>query len=153
MKYMHVTNGWILVDAFMYPILRDIPWWMHHSGYAMTKINGRHVAMHRLILMAPEGTCVDHINRDRSDNRFKNLRLCSKQVNAFNANKPKSNTTGYKGVHFHRKNKSYVAYIGKKPRVHLGCFSTAEAAAKAYNDAAKERYGMFAALNIIRGAR
>lgn len=107
--------------------------------------------MHRLILFATENECVDHINRDRKDNRLTNLRLCNRSFNSYNVSIAKNNTTGFKGVHFHKKNKKYVAYIGKKPREYLGSFETSIEAAYAYNLAAKERFGEYAALNNLEG--
>ena len=143
------TGKFVLVDATIWETLRHLLWWEHHSGYAITKIYGKHIPMHRLVLMAPEGVCVDHINRNRKDNRLRNLRLCTKQENTYNASRAKNNSTGYKGVHFHRKNRNFVAYIGKLPRKHLGSFRTAKEAAKMYNKAALERFGSMANLNEV----
>lgn len=132
--------------------------WLHHTGYAYTKIEGKIHSVHRLLVQLiygpiPKGFEVDHKNRDRLDNRWRNLRLVLKAHNAANCKKPKSNSTGFKGVHFHKKNKRFVAYIGKSPRVYLGSFKTAELAARAYNKAAKSRYGKYAALNNLLASK
>ena len=56
------------------------------------------VGLHRLILDAPPGKHVDHINGDTLDNRKCNLRLCSIRENLLNRGPNKNNTSGYKGV-------------------------------------------------------
>lgn len=105
--------------------------------------------LHRLLLNAKKGQVVDHINGDTLDNRLCNLRICTNQENIRNSKIPKNNTTGYKGI-------CYVPRNSKKPwsaRVfnkHLGYFKTKEAAALAYNIAAKKVYGKFARLNVVK---
>jgi hypothetical protein len=60
-----------------------------------------------------------------------------------------SSTTGYKGVHFWKARKKFRALISKDGKQHyIGVFPTAEAAALAYNKAAKKLHGKFARLNI-----
>jgi hypothetical protein len=56
-----------------------------------------------------------------------------------------NNSSGQTGVWFYKKIKRWVAGIGK-PRVHLGCFQTKKQAAKAYEYAAKKRFGEFKSL-------
>ncbi len=48
--------------------------------------------------LIPEGMEIDHINRNRRDNRLENLRLVSRSQNNFNKGKYRNNTSGYKGV-------------------------------------------------------
>ncbi len=59
--------------------------WHYRDGYAIAKINNKEVRMHRFILQItdPE-TVVDHINRNRLDNRRENLRPYSLIENANN---------------------------------------------------------------------
>jgi hypothetical protein len=56
------------------------------------------VRMHRLVMNAPNGTQVDHINGNGLDNRRKNLRFCTTKQNLRNRGKNSRNTSGYKGV-------------------------------------------------------
>lgn len=118
---------------------------VQRDGYRGTEI------MHRVILSRMMGRPllpkeqVDHINLNPLDNRRANLRLATNSQNQHNRRKYKNNTSGYKGVFWHKKNKRWTAGIrlsGK--RIYLGSFSTAELAYKAYCDAAKELHGEFA---------
>ena len=126
--------------------------WCHH-GYAYTKLKRKDIPLHRLLMESLghniTGLEVDHINGDSLDNRVTNLRVVTKKQNSFNVRRPTNNTTGHKGVSFNKKNNNYVAYIGKCPREHLGSFATALLAARAYNGAARKRYGRFAKLNVL----
>ncbi len=111
------------------------------------------VYLHRLLLKPPDGYFVDHINMDRLDNRRCNLRVATKAQNSYNRPARTDNTSGYKGVWLRcdAKTKAWIAEIrvnGKK--VHIGTYSTKEAAALAYNDAAKKYHGVFARLNDVK---
>lgn len=56
----------------------------------------------------------------------------------------KSNTSGFKGVSWHKREKKYIAgIIFKGKRVHLGYFHSAEAASAAYSSAARQQRGEF----------
>ncbi|MGE0038076.1 MAG: HNH endonuclease [Xanthobacteraceae bacterium] len=88
---------------------------------------------------------VDHINGIRSDNRFVNLRLATNSENARNSRRRINNACGYKGVHYKKRLKKFVAQIRVAGRVfHLGVFRTADEAHAAYCKAAKEHFGEFA---------
>jgi hypothetical protein len=108
------------------------------------------VHLHREIIGAPAGMYVDHINHNGLDNRRANLRLATRFQNA--RNRPKTNkatSSKYKGVSYRAGNDKWSATIfadGKN--VHLGHFETEIEAARVYDDAAREHYGSFAALNL-----
>lgn len=91
---------------------------------------------------------IDHINRNRDDNRIDNLREATHAQNT--RNKKPQGVVPYKGVYLTPKcNYRYRAEIksnGKKTR--LGKFESAVVAALAYDKAAKELYGEFARLNF-----
>ena len=88
---------------------------------------------------------IDHINEDPSDNRWANLRSATKSQNMRNITKIKSNTSGFKGVGWHKQMKKWRAYIKVDGRMyHLGLFDTKEDAAVAYADAAAKLHGTFA---------
>lgn len=126
--------------------------WHLCGGYAKTRctVNGRrlYIYMHRLVLGAESGTQVDHINRDRLDNRRSNLRLASHVQQCGNVGMSRNNTSGFKGVHQARSGR-WVARIGIDHRnVCLGTFDDPAEAARAYDSAARERFGEFACTNF-----
>lgn len=152
MKYILLTKGKrTLVDDEDYEYLKQWKWYFG-SRYAqrqeyLGKINGKYqqktVYMHRELCSSDED--VDHINGDTLDNRRSNLRACTHQQNSYNQKLRKSNTSGYKGVSWHKQRKKWVVqlqYNGKK--LHLGLFTDIEDAVKAYNDKSILVYGDFA---------
>lgn len=159
MKRIPLTQGkFALVDDEDYDRLMAMGSWMYHRGYAIKskriKKNGKWtsdaVRMHRLIIEIPEGFEVDHINLNKSDNRRSNLRICTRTENIINRLVQKNNSSGFKGVTWHRRIKKFQARIGVgKKRMHLGYFDCPIDAAKAYNIAAKQNHGQFSILNEI----
>ena len=59
--------------------------WYYRDGYALSKVNGKEVRMHRLVMgVTNPDDIVDHINRNRLDNRRENLRVLNYLQNANN---------------------------------------------------------------------
>jgi hypothetical protein len=97
----------------------------------------------------PEGKpCVDHIDRDPSNNHVSNLRWCSISENS--ANRPGTSITGYKGVH-RSLEKFYAKIYYQHKFIYLGTFDTALLAAQAYRQKATELYGDFACMDHVNG--
>jgi len=154
-----LTRGRIaLVDAGDYEFLSQYKWTavlIGRKGYkywsAQTKIGGRSVFMHRLIMAAPNDLQVDHKNQNTLDNQRSNLRLCTNSQNQANRPLSKRNTSGYRGVVLDR---SVVKNIWRaqirinRKRLHLGNFAASEDAARAYDEAARFHFGEFATLNF-----
>lgn len=91
---------------------------------------------------------IDHINRDKSDNRFDNLREATRQQNIWNSRTRSNSTTGYKGVSYRKDIKKWRAFIAIKGKLcTIGNFDSPELAADAYDKKAKEVHGEFAFLN------
>lgn len=98
---------------------------------------------------------IDHINRDKQDNRFENLRIATSSENKGNQVKHDSRagrafTSRYKGVCWSRDRSRWIAQIsieGKTRR--LGRFEDEKEAACAYNRAAQAYFGEFAVLNLL----
>lgn len=83
------------------------------QGYKVVTLNRKRYYVHRLIWILETGKnadgFIDHKNRDKSDNRFKNLRVVSKSQNEHNTVKRVSNKTGYKNISYYKTSSSYVA--------------------------------------------
>lgn len=126
--------------------------WFSNGSYPYTSVDGKTVYLHRLVMRAPAGLEVDHINGDRLDNRRKNLRLATRSQNEANKGVPARNTSGFKGVSLFKPTGRFSAYIevNQKKR-HLGYYTTAKEAALAYNRAAVDAFGEFARLNKVGG--
>jgi AP2 domain. len=107
------------------------------------------IYMHRVILGALEGEQVDHRNGDTLDNRKGNLRITrSDSEQQANRGLSKANTSGFKGVHWHKRDKCWRAQIKvNHKRIDLGRYRTPEEAAAAYDRRAREVWGDFARTN------
>jgi hypothetical protein len=121
-------------------------------GYRVIMLSQRAYHAHRLawLYMAgewPRGD-LDHINGDRADNRRSNLRLADRTQNNANARRRSDNTSGHKGVSRHGQCNRWQARIRVRGRtIYLGLHKTQEAAAAAYDAAAREHFGEYARLS------
>lgn len=86
----------------------------------------------------------DHIDGDRTNNRWDNLREATRVQSKHNKGARKDNVVGARGVYYRSKEGKFHARIkiGDK-RVSLGLFDTVELASEAYEKAAKEAFGLF----------
>lgn len=142
------TNPTRLVALLLDPedeYLRAHDVFISNSGYAQTRINGKHAYLHRLIMGCEkgDGKTVDHINRNKLDNRRENLRIVTKAKNQVNV-KRTSNTFGVRGVYPSScNNKSaYIAQLKKDGKIHhLGSFTTLDDAIKARRAAELKYFG------------
>ncbi len=120
------------------------------SGYIQICLFDRLYYAHRVIWMMKTGEWprgdIDHINGNRSDNSWKNLREATRSQNSMNSRLGRNNKFGLKGVSLDRRNKSkpYTATItANKKQFRLGNYATPEEAHKAYADAAEKLHGEF----------
>jgi hypothetical protein len=88
------------------------------------------IAIHRLIMNAPKGMLVDHINGDTLDNRKSNLRIVTPRQNHQNFHR-KDYSSKYPGVHFHKYSQRWRSTIEVDgDKIHLGYFDTEKEAYK-----------------------
>lgn len=123
--------------------------YINKIGYRCICINNGRYLAHRLIWILVTGRwpqkLIDHINGDRADNRWSNLREATFSENGFNAPPRKNNSTGITGVSWYSNLNCYVAkiYINRKSK-HLGCYDSLEEAAEARRRAERKLHGKFA---------
>ncbi len=115
-----------------------------HKGYWRMQIDGRVYRAHRLAWLYmtgqwPDGL-IDHRDRDRTNNRFSNLRKATPSQNAANG---RARRTGLKGAH--RNRGRWEAKVRKNGKaIYLGSFATEAEAHAAYLLGAREHFGEFA---------
>jgi hypothetical protein len=150
-RYIDLTGGFFaIVDAGDYEWLSKHTWRVTggYSSYACCKIANKTVYMHRLIMNPPPGMVVDHINRNRWDNRRSNLRACTQAENLQNRRKSRG-TSVFKGVFWHTRRRKWLATIGHMGKtIQIGFFDEEIKAARAYDDAARRLFGQYACLNF-----
>ena len=110
------------------------------SGYTRIRINGKSYLAHHLAWLYYYGEFpkinLDHINRDRSDNRIKNLREASRVENAINILYRSNNVSGVAGVSLHIASNKWQARISdNRKNIALGIFSSFAEAVKVRYDA------------------
>lgn len=145
----------IIVDDELFEYLNQFKWYSSCRGYAYRyskEINGKQKKprIHREIMKdeinnsVNKGLVVDHINKNKLDNRRINLRLVTQSINCLNRRKSKNNTSGYIGVSINRtKSKikkdgsytywtSWIATVGiNHKQKRIGYFKTAKEASVA----------------------
>jgi hypothetical protein len=119
------------------------------NGYITVCLGGTKYRAHRIIWKMITGEdpveLVDHIDGDRSNNSWHNLREATVSENLRNARMSSKNSSGYKGVSFNSSRNRYEAYITIKRRhYYLGGYMTAEEAYAAYCAGANKHHGEFA---------
>lgn len=121
------------------------------TGYRHIRINGYTYLAHRLAWLYVTGfwpvAYLDHINGERADNRFANIREATWGQNQANKPRSKNNISGFKGVGWHKKTGKWrVRIMVRGTHIHLGYFDEdkLDDAAAAYDHAARKYHGDFA---------
>lgn len=119
---------------------------IHSSGYRTIRIGGKDYLVHRVIFIYMENYLpiqVDHINHNRSDNKWNNLREVTNRENHLNESIASNNTSGILGVALHKATNKYRAYIMiHKKQIHLGLYNSIEEA-KLSREKANTKYGFY----------
>ena len=145
--FVPLTQGQeAIIDAADVHLVEGVNWCAAFSSkfYVRRKAGKTTILIHRVILTAPDGMDVDHIDGNGLDNRRANIRMATTSQNMHNQCIPKNNTSGFKGVGWVqrcRKWRAYIALNGKQ--IHLGHYDTHEAAHAAYCEASARLHGEF----------
>jgi hypothetical protein len=121
---------------------------LQNNGYFSTKVNGKLYLNHRLIFLYHYGYLpkfIDHINNNSLDNRLENLRECTLSQNQQNQQLRRNNTSGVKGVCWHKKSKKWIVHIhvnGKNK--HFGLYENIELAITAAKTMRNQHHKEFA---------
>lgn len=105
----------------------------YSGGYRRIRIDDKRYYGHRLAWLYMYGEFpdrqIDHINEVKDDNRIVNLREASYQLQQQNISSRKNNTSGIKGVYWHKVRQKWMACIVHNyKQIHLGYFDTKFAA-------------------------
>lgn len=160
MRTIELTKGFrATVDDLDYARLSSSKW----HAWVKTRSDGSKLVyaqcntgkMHRIILNAPRGVFVDHIDGDGLNNTRANLRLVTVGENNLNRRGVFKRSgcftsSRFKGVTWNRAKGKWQAAIRVDGRSkHLGLFTQEQSAAEAYNKAAAIAFGPFAKLNLM----
>ncbi len=157
MKEIQLTQGKVaIVDDDQYEALSRHKWCVHNwDGYWYAERgaqrDGRWMTekMHRVIMNAPNGIEVDHINGDGLDNCRANLRLATHAENMYNQRPRRDGTSQYKGIYWDKQHRAWRAQIMVDGHnIYLGDFNDEKDAAHTYDAAARRYFGEFAKTNF-----
>lgn len=130
--------------------------WMggkNEKGYGrfnLTSPQRRLIRAHRfayesLVGPIPKGKVPDHTCGNKGCCNPYHIRLATNTQNVRNQGLHKNNTSGYKGIYWHKTNKKWVAHIMvDRKSIYLGSFYSSEEAHEVYCKAAKKYHGEFA---------
>lgn len=118
------------------------------SGYWHIQLFGKTFLAHRLAWLYVTGNWpenqIDHIDRNRSNNSFLNLRAATNSQNCRNSKINSLNTSGIKGVHWNFKMKKWQAYVYvENKKIHVGTFDSIELANSAVIKARNKHHKEF----------
>ena len=158
LRYEPDTGDWIWLTALSKKIeIGDKAGWRNEEyGYIQLRIDTKLYLGHVLAWFYmtgewPKGE-VDHIDLNKTNDKWLNFRLITHQQNNFNKGVNINNTSGFKGVSWDKKSKKFAAYIKLDyKKMHLGYFESKIDAAQAYDRAAIKYFGAFARLNFPLG--
>lgn len=127
------------------------PWYAARRRESYYACNAKHGLMHRFLWQTWHGTAppmVDHKDRNGLNNCRDNLREASRSENAFNSDIQGNNRSGLRGVCWQPdRGKWWVRIYKNRRAIHVGYFTSKQAAGEAYNEAARRIAGDFAVLN------
>ncbi len=148
LKYNPETGSFTRIKKIYGGKLGECACSLDSNGYVMIYICGHLHRGHRLAWLYQFGESpeqVDHINRINDDNRIKNLRSCGNSENNMNKPKQKNNKSGFKGVHWSKSRRLWIAQVTSGGKtLTLGSFWDKETASQVAKIKRNELHGEFA---------
>ena len=142
-------KGTSIIDKDCLHLVDKHKWSLSNTGYAVTnfKPEGKNhktlVFMHRFLVQTDKR--IDHINRDKLNNRISNLRVCKVKENNRNVSVRFNSISGVTGVTLCKKTKKWLAQINvNNKNTYLGFYRNKNDAIKARVEAEKRHWGEFA---------
>lgn len=144
----HGENKNMLVSKSTYLKILDYKWYLNSNGYPATYNFGRALSLHKFLYPNLEkGLVVDHINRDKLDNRLENLRIITQKENSYNRNKNSNSKNTYKGIK--KSGNTFTATVNKDgQKYEINNIPDEKEAAKIYDAMAEELFGQYAGKNF-----
>lgn len=149
-------GAYVLISKSDLSFILEFDWYLGKEGYPITYgtkegsiVFGRGRKLHNLLIkQRTKKDVIDHINRDKLDNRRENLRVCSIRENNYNKTKSKNSTKSYKGIV--GKNKNWMSRVMKDGKSYqIKGATTEKEAALIYDYMAEELFGIYAAKNFL----
>lgn len=139
------TGKEFFIDYNDYKMVCQYTWNQNDKGYVYMNNKNKKITLHRFLFnLTQKNKIVDHINHNTLDNRRMNLRIVNNSQNQMNRDKPKQNTSGIKGVYWHKNKEKWQANIQVDNKLlYLGIFDSKQEAIKARKDAEKKYFGEY----------
>lgn len=112
-------TAYTLIDIEDYDLIEGYSLYIDGRGYVKFHKDDNAIALHRYILGLDKNNemVVDHINRNKLDNRKNNLRICTGEENRRNVGKRDNNTSGYKNISWAKHQNCWVCRVTKNGKV------------------------------------
>ncbi len=153
-KRSDVKRRWnVMVDDEDYNLLNQFYWSVDKDGTVTSSLKGKlkkRIILARFLLNPPDNLEIDHIDGNRLNNQRSNLRFATSNQNKMNRGPRKDNTSGYKGVSWHKQRSKWTVRIKANGKyLSLGLYDNKIDAAKVYNKSAIKYFGDYAWLNPL----
>ena len=149
-----IENGYqILIDKEDAEKIKKYRWRVDQAtGYVYSDFNGIKVYLHRYIMDIHDkktNLVIDHINRNKKDNRKENLRICTHAENLRNLSILSNSNTGFRNVY--KKGKKFCLMSNYKGHVtYFGTFQTIQEALTAKINIWRDLWGMDIQTDVLK---